>query len=150
MLKDKKVMAHGIFFPSSVEHIIDSFSDHLPGKKFLDLGSGDGKVVELALAYTEKARGVEINQSLYDNSKVKNFITFGNMFSIDFSAEEVLYYYLKGSNHELELIQKLNKEFHGTLIIYYATMKEKQVEVFASFLNAKEIQSYPHVRVFSF
>jgi len=141
-------VTHGLFYSSLLDDLKDVFSDHVKDKKFLDLGSGDGGVVSFASDYTEKARGIEIDKPLYDNSAVKNKITHGNFFHLDFSQEEVLYYYLKGSMHELELIQKLNKEFKGILIINYRTMHEKQVNVFASFLNFEEIRSYPNVKVY--
>ena len=142
--------SHGLLWFSSLDDLYNVFGDYLPGKSFLDLGSGDGKVVEFASEYTNRARGVEIEEDLWKKSAVKLQISFGNLFNISICDEEILYYFLKGSKHELELIKKLNDEFHGIVIIYYRRMKEKQVDVFSSFLDAKEIKVYPYVKVYSF
>lgn len=150
MVKTKEILSHGIYWPSETLYLKEVFSNYLPGHKFLDLGSGDGRVVEFALKFTKLAFGVEINEDLYKKSRDRAPIIFKNMFNLNFSGYGVLFYYLKGSNHELELIQKLNKEFEGILIVNYKSMKEKQVNTFASFLKANLVKSYNYVKVYKF
>ena len=141
---------HGIYWVSDVSKLEDIFEEYVSGNHFLDLGSGKGQVVEFASKFTEKAYGIEIDPELYNNSKVQDRIHNNNFFKLDFADEEVLYYFLKGSAHELELIEKLNKEFKGILIINFETMKEKQVETFGSFLKAEIIEDLDEVKVYKF
>lgn len=149
-MENKQILSHGIFWASELGYLKEVFSKHLPGKNFFDLGSGDGAVVEFACKFTSAAYGCEIDPKLYQDSKTKRRIYNENFFGHNFRNVDIIYYYLKGSSHELELIQKLNEEFKGILIIYYKSMKEKQVDTFASFLDAIKIQDYPFVKVYGF
>ena len=149
-MENKQVLSHGIFWASELNYLKDVFSKFLQGKLFLDLGSGDGKVVKFAYNFSNYVNGVEIDKKLYEDSEVKNWIMNDNLFNINFKSYDILYYYLKGSKHELELIQKLNEEFKDYLIIYYKSMKEKQVDVFASFLKADVCYVSEYVKVYKF
>ena len=65
---------YGRFWPSNILDLTQVFFDYLPGRNFVDLGSGDGRVVKLACRFAKKANGYEIDPKLYDDSKVKDLI----------------------------------------------------------------------------
>ena len=142
--------SHGILWFSTTQDLVNVFEEFLPGKSFLDLGSGNGEVVKLADKFTSHAHGIEIEKGLFSKTEMKEKIIFDNFFNHDFSKWDVIYYFLKGSKHELELILKLNDEFEGILIIYYRSMEEKQTDVFASYLKADLVKIYPYIKVYSF
>ena len=89
---------------------------------FIDLGSGDGKVVNIAALFTD-ATGIESDRELIDKSiQIKNkfglhkakFI-HGNFMHHDLSHYDLLYIYPDKRMHELE--EKLLKEMRGRLIV---------------------------------
>lgn len=115
---------------------------------FLDLGSGDGRVVKLALERTRTALGMESDEELYKSSKVKKNIVHGSFFASPFDAEDVIYYYLTGSKDENRLIGKLNLEFDGILILYTKENSEARIEEFTDRLDFKPIDKFNNVLVF--
>jgi SAM-dependent methyltransferase len=53
-------VAKGIFYPSYLEELLPAFQHYIkPGSRFLDLGSGDGRVVFLAGLLGADAVGIE-------------------------------------------------------------------------------------------
>jgi len=91
-------------------------------KSFIDLGSGDGKVVNIAALFTN-ATGIEPDRELIDKSlQVKHKFGLdkarflqGNFMSHDLSQYDLLYIYPDKRMHELE--DKLLKEMKGRLIV---------------------------------
>jgi cyclopropane fatty-acyl-phospholipid synthase-like methyltransferase len=115
----------GIFGVSDLDIINEFFEKiNLNSKnKFLDLGSGDGRVVFLASIFCE-ANGVEFEKELVDLSqKYKKKLNLNSEFicddfyNIDFSKYDVLFSY-SDSFFSKEFVEKLNKEFSGTLYVY--------------------------------
>lgn len=96
------------------------------GKKVIDVGSGDGKVV-LALARAGvDAYGIEINPMLVWRSRRairkqglehKAIITWGNMWRTDFSSYDIVIIY--GIKHVMKKLgEKLEKELpEGSIVI---------------------------------
>lgn len=94
-------------------------------KNFLDIGSGDGKIVLIASLFCRNAEGVEIDKFLHSKAlEMQNKIGIGNaqfhnkdFFQHDFSKYDVLF-----SNPdapmERGLENKLLKEMKGRLIHY--------------------------------
>ena len=94
-------------------------------KNFLDIGSGDGKVVLIASLFCKNAEGVEIDNFLHskaveikDKFKISN-AAFHNkdLFEHDFSKYDVLFL-APDAPLERGLENKLLKEMRGKLIHY--------------------------------
>ena len=120
----------GSFGPTDLIDINECFGIFIkPGMAFLDLGSGDGRVIFLAALYGANATGIEYNETLYKISteaakelskslKIKN-INFikGDYFAYDFSKYDI--FYLFGENIS-ELEKKLSREMKkNSLLITY-------------------------------
>jgi len=115
----------GIFGVSDLE-VIDEFFKQInlnSTNKFLDLGSGDGRVVFVASSFC-KATGVEFELSLVHLSEkykkhLNAYCTFicDDFEKIDLSKYDVLFSFSDNFFSE-QFVQKLKKEFRGTLYIY--------------------------------
>jgi len=124
----------GDFSPTEFKDLPRPFSFLLkPGMKFIDLGSGDGRVVFLASVYGVEATGIEYDDRLYqvsldamanlsdviDSRKIK-FIK-GDFLKHDFSTYDVFYLYLADDGmHALR--DKLYEEMKpGSIALLYDT-----------------------------
>lgn len=117
MIKVGQYLEHGIYAPSP-PHYLDQFETAIKGKRFLDLGSGRGEIVQKALSLGADAYGIEIEDELVMQSCCPDRIIHGNLFTVDLSQYEVLYYYLSGTWNEGDLLKKIIREFRGFLICY--------------------------------
>lgn len=116
---------YGIFYASNIYKLIKPFEKYLQ-RPFLDLGSGDGRVVMLVRSMFGYGDGVEIDNELFDaSSNFTNGIIHNNIFNIDLSKYNSLYYYTLGCKEEDKIIEKINKEFNGTLILKMAKKDDK-------------------------
>lgn len=121
---------------------------------FLDLGSGDGKVVLLASLFGVKATGIETDPELFQTSlKIKtklshvpkiNKTTFlnQNYFNHDFSQYDVLYIFSDRPFYR-GLEDKLGKELKGILIVYgshFLPLRLKKINSFV--INGTVINVY--------
>lgn len=120
------------------EALLSSFHDFLkPQARFIDLGSGDGRVVFLAALFGAKAYGIEYDARLIDISreaqkKLKdiietdkvNFIQ-GDFLKHDLSQYDIMYL-CAGTNTLSELIKKVVREIKpgGVLISLYPGEEE--------------------------
>ena len=94
-------------------------------KNFLDIGSGDGKVVLIASMFCERAEGIEIDTLLNNKAvEIKNKFGINNamfhnkdFFAHDFSKYDILFL-SPDSPLERGLENKLLKEMKGKLIHY--------------------------------
>src|SRR5207245_944038 len=65
-LKTEEKVAKGLFYPSILEDILPAFAAVIrPGMRFLDLGSGDGRIVFMAALLGAKATGIEYDAELH-------------------------------------------------------------------------------------
>lgn len=95
------------------------FEQYVAGKSFLDIGSGNGKIVELALQCgARSAAGAEGDPTLFAQSVCREHILYRDFFDLDFSGYEVLFYVLAGSFREQEVWQKIAREATGTVIFF--------------------------------
>ena len=94
-------------------------------KNFLDIGSGDGKVVLIASLFCQNAEGIEIDDFLH-NRAVQMQMKFGlnnirfhkkDFFEHDFSKYDVLFL-SPDAPLERGLENKLLKEMNGKLVHY--------------------------------
>lgn len=127
----------GGFLPSSLDETKSVFSNFLkPGTKFLDLGSGDGRIVFLASLFGAEAVGIEHDPALYqisvrareDLSSIidveKTRFIKGDFLQHDFSSYDVFYLY-EGTDDILGLKNKLSKEMKpGSILICDGTGPE--------------------------
>lgn len=94
----------------------------LEASSFVDLGSGDGKLVLYAAKHGYNATGYEINPilwviSTYRIRKYKNArIVFKNMWSSDLSKSDVVFCFL-ASKYMTKLEKKLSKEMRPKSIL---------------------------------
>lgn len=91
-------------------------------KNFIDIGSGDGKVVMIASLFTN-ATGIEIDNELHEKAmevkkslKLKARLLQGDYHEHSLKKYDVIFYHPDGLNHKLEL--KLMDELKGKLILY--------------------------------
>jgi hypothetical protein len=122
LVRDTKV---GIWGVSISNNVYNFFKDmHLEKYDyFLDLGSGDGKVVLIASLFT-KARGIEFDKELHDAAvKIRdslkmdcNFIC-DDFFKYDWSKHDVLFINPDQGFHK-GVEDKLLNELKGKLFVY--------------------------------
>ncbi|MEK6892421.1 MAG: class I SAM-dependent methyltransferase [Nanoarchaeota archaeon] len=117
----------GFWNASIADEVFESFKKVKLNKfkNFLDIGSGDGKVVLIASLFCKNAEGIEIDDILHHKaleiqSKLKiNNAAFHNkdFFEHDFSKYDVLFS-APDAPFERGLENKLLKEMNGKLIHY--------------------------------
>tara|TARA_Y100000031_G_C8147633_1_gene350758 strand:+ start:65 stop:580 length:516 start_codon:yes stop_codon:yes gene_type:complete len=115
----------GVWAGSHLESIFKLFQEIKLDKfkNFLDLGSGDGRVVLIASLFT-KASGVEADIDLIAKAnkiktryKLKADFIVDDFFNIDLSKYDIIYINPdKGFNYGLE--RKLKDELKGKLLVY--------------------------------
>ena len=116
---------HGFWGTASTFSVFEFFEKINLGKynRFLDLGSGDGRVVLIASLFTD-AVGVEGDEELVELShEVRRKLDLnadfhhGDYMKHDFSEYDIIFIYPdKGFSEEFE--EKLRKEFKGDLFVY--------------------------------
>ena len=122
-LKTEEVVTKGLFYPSLLEDLLPAFQAYLrPGARFLDLGSGDGRVVFLAALLGAEATGIEYERRLHKVALEarrrldgliearRAVLTRGDFFREDWGRYDVLFYYLSGSYAEPRIDEKLARE----------------------------------------
>ena len=130
-----KDTGYGYWGISSIEIIWDLFNKINLGsfKNFLDVGSGDGKVVLVASLFTD-ATGIELDKELYDKGvEIRNKLSLGrasfvqeNYYDEDFSQYDILYHFPDQPMKKLE--RKLLKEMRGILVHYGNFFKPLQLK----------------------
>jgi len=68
---DKEIpLDKGLFYPSLLEELVPPLDRYVtPGSRFLDLGSGDGRVVFLAAVLGAEATGIEYDPKMVETSR---------------------------------------------------------------------------------
>jgi len=106
--------------------------------KFIDVGSGDGRVVDLISQYKPKfAHGIDINPFLTLASKLSFFIKRrkntkifnGNFFNHNFSGYNLVYAFIFTESLE-KLLNKLNKEVDEGCILVSNTFRLSSISPF--------------------
>lgn len=126
------------FYPSSTKKLNAIFDDldiNPKGKKFIDLGSGDGRFVVWAAKKGFDAYGIEINPFLTLISRFRIFlkrrknahIERKDFKTIDYSKYDVVYFYIY-SEHMEKVREKLYKELKPGSIIISNVFKFKDIE----------------------
>ena len=117
----------GFWNASIADEVFESFKKVKLNKfkNFLDIGSGDGKIVLIASLFCKNAEGVEIDDVLHHKAleirsklKISNAVFHNkDFFEHDFSKYDVLFS-APDSPFERGLENKLLKEMSGKLIHY--------------------------------
>jgi len=142
-----KANEHGVFYPSDIDSLRKPFSVYCPGKTFCDLGSGDGRVLFLAKQCGARGCiGFELDTELHNFSADTINADFMDM---DLRAYNILYYYLKGSNDEKALIEKINNEARGIFMLFHKDCDEKDINYFVKRVEMRMIDAYPDLSIFS-
>ncbi len=132
-LKTEEVVAKGLFYPSRLEDLLPAFLATVrPGARFLDLGSGDGRVVFLAALLGARAAGVEYDRDLHRialraRGQLADLLDpgpaelrRGDFFKEDLGSYDVLFYFTSGAGAEDRLLKKLRGEMRRDAILLYA------------------------------
>ena len=131
LLKDGKLpmrsTSKGFWNASIADEVYESFKklELSKFKNFLDIGSGDGKVVLIASLFCKNAEGIEIDNFLHNKAveiksklKLNNAILHNKDFFVhDFSKYDVLFL-APDAPMERGLENKLLNEMKGKLIHY--------------------------------
>jgi cyclopropane fatty-acyl-phospholipid synthase-like methyltransferase len=140
----------GIFGTSDLE-VIETFFENISLTNkyyFVDIGSGDGRVVILASKYT-KAVGIEIDEELIKESKEHANILQSKAEFIckdyeDYSYENVdVIFSFADHFFTKTFLEKLKKEFKGTLYVYEGVFLPEEIKKGPTiWINQTKIISY--------
>lgn len=135
--------AKGFWNASISEELFDAFKSlNLSRfKNFLDIGSGDGKVVLIASMFCENAEGIEIDNFLHNKAiEIRNKLNVNNalfhnkdFFEHDFSKYDILFL-SPDAPLERGLETKLLKEMKGKLIHFGHHFHPRFLKIENSFL----------------
>jgi SAM-dependent methyltransferase len=136
-LRTEAVRERGLFYPSSLDEILPGIAAVVrPGTRFLDLGSGDGRVVFLAAVLGAEATGIEYDRRLHDVARdaldrlaatvprARVRLRRGDFFRADWSPYDVVYYFGLGSFAEARMLEKLAREMSPGAVLLLAHMGE--------------------------
>ncbi len=123
------------YVPSMGKHIREVFSQlNLQDKKFVDLGSGDGKIVILAARQGAQAYGVEINPALVAFSWIRALmfnvhVHFRHASYYDYALHDVdvVYIYLLPAAME-KLLPKFQRQLRPGSIVISNTFQFKEMQ----------------------
>jgi len=143
LLTDIASTEKGRFYPSLLEDLFPIMRGYITdGTNFLDLGSGDGRIVFLASALGANATGVEYDQKLVEQSRMalsslsaasgsdpvidasRTNIVHGDYFEMGFSDYDVLFYFGEGGTYDQDkLKQKIRDEMNPAAKLLYTWEK---------------------------
>lgn len=139
------------FYPSKLSSLEESMRalglENGKGKKFVDLGCGEGRVVQWAAKHGYSATGIELNPLLSIISRFRLFLTTGkyktkivnkSFYQADLREFDIIYVYLY-PEHMDKLIQKLKKELKKDAVVVSNTFV---------FKNLKPIKEFERFRVY--
>lgn len=130
----------GVYGVSELESLIPIFKE-LKGK-LLDLGSGTGEVVNLAILNNLDAYGVEIDKKLFSKSYKINKIFNKDMFDLNWNEYNILYYYICGCRNQTQIKEKL-KTFKGLFILHINRVNINEIYKFEKDLPLKRFKIFP-------
>ena len=132
-LRTEEIVKKGLFYPSLLDDLLPALTAVVrPGTTFLDLGSGDGRVVFMAAHLGADATGIEYNRALHriaraarseltnDLEPGSSRLVRGDFFDQDFSRYDVLFYFGRGSFGEDRLLEKIRTEIRPDAIFLFS------------------------------
>ena len=143
----------GAFYPAVLHEVLLPFREFVgPGKRFLDLGSGDGRITFLANILGADATGIEFDRNLINVSENAlqrlegivdedriHFIQ-SDFFKIPWSDYDVIFYYDQSSFEQERVREKLIAELSPEAMLIVLRQSN-------SFPGMELISSYPHVNI---
>ena len=134
-LSAEKKADKGLFYPSSLDDILPGLmSEVRAGRSFLDLGSGDGRVVFMAAILGAQATGIEYEPQMHQIAEAalrklhavvpKERVTLlkGDFYKLDWSRYDVLFYFGLGTFDESGMLAKMRREMRPDAILLLAHM----------------------------
>lgn len=123
----------GLFYPSLLEELLPAFvAEVRPGRRFLDLGSGDGRVVFLAAVLGAQAKGVEFDGALHAIAldarlrlldvvpEKRADLRRGDFYHEDPGHFDVLFYFGSGTYAEADLMRWLARGMRRDAVLLLA------------------------------
>jgi hypothetical protein len=133
LLTETVQTAQGRFYPSNLEDLRDALEYYVTdGTRFLDLGSGDGRVVFLANVLGAHATGIESDLRLFETSQRAQAalsqqlaadrlrLVEGDFFAASWADYDVIFYYDLGTDDPLRLRQKIFAELGPQAVLLVA------------------------------
>jgi|GEM_PF-3780262 SAM-dependent methyltransferase len=134
----------GLFYPALLEDLLPPFERYLrPGLRFLDLGSGDGRVLFLAAGLGVAATGIEYDpvliavhhraskalEDVVDTTRIE--VIQGDFFKQSWAPYDVIYYFDQSSFDGKRVRKKLRRELKpgAILLVYYEQAPFPKLEV---------------------
>jgi SAM-dependent methyltransferase len=143
-LSAEEKATRGLFYPSFLDELLPAMQAAVrPGAGFLDLGSGDGRVVFLAAVLGARATGIEYDRSLHHLAGMaldrlaplvpRERVTLkrGDFFREDWSRYDVVFYFGDGTYDERPMMDKLRRELPAgarLLLAHVTTIPDGFVE----------------------
>ena len=144
----------GLFYPSLLNELLPAFQRYVTSDvRFLDLGSGDGRIVFLAtgIEYDEELvevslRALEALEDVVDSQRVR--IVQGDFFKSSWSDYDVIYYFDQGSFAQDRVREKLRRELDpgAVLLVGHEQAPFPGFELETAFPNLGA--TYPDVKVY--
>lgn len=135
----------GIYMAARLDEVFDAMraAGLKSGDRFIDLGSGDGRVVCAAAALGAAARGVELDESLHaraldtaqsliaDHPRLDIRLGRGDFFDEDLKDWDVIFYYGGGNTkRQRKLYARLESELKpGARLIIYRTARDPALQL---------------------
>lgn len=125
----------GYFVPSDMKKVYDFFKliKLERYKNFIDLGSGDGRIVLIASLFTKSA-GIENDEELYEKSRrmkkrlgLDAELKKGDYMDFNISGYDAVYMY-PDKPFTKDLNDKLKKELKGDLLLFSGTFLPEALE----------------------
>jgi len=123
----------GIFYPSLLEELLPALAPYVhPGSRFLDLGSGDGRVVFLAAWLGAEATGIEYEPRIFAASVTAGaalrqvapaervHLIQGDFFASRWSGYDVIFFFGYGTFERERLGRKLLDEMDDGAVLISA------------------------------
>lgn len=136
----------GCFLPSRLEDLEHAFSNYVTGRTFIDLGSGDGRVVRLARQYGANAVGLELDGSLTEHNE---FSIRGDFMHIELRPYDVVYYYLMGCKKQDALFEKINAEAQGLFMLYTKECNNLQIDDAKGKIDFELLDEYEDLLIYT-
>ncbi len=132
-LRTEEIVGKGLFYPSLLDHLLPALTAVIrPGTTFLDLGSGDGRVVFMAAHLGADATGIEYDRMLHRIARAgrreltdyvergRTHLVRGDFFDHDFARYDVLFYFGRGSFGEDRLLEKIRTEIRAEAFLLFS------------------------------
>ncbi len=153
-LKTEEVVEKGLFYPARLEEVLPALRALAgEGVRFLDLGSGDGRVVFLAALTGAHATGIEYDRTLHRIARScrkdlegvlpleRIDLRRGDFFKEDWGRYDVIFYYVDGSFNQAGIQRKLLEELRVDALLLLYNPQEP-------FPGVEEVAVYGDVQVF--